>query len=136
MMVVLLLLLTVPVKAAFATGMLWCGPSHADAALSAVAPLSDPAHSPSEGAHAGHHGSVEYPSTPGDGAATGGAFGQHGDVTCALCAACCVGGVCLNTLPLDLSLPEPGDPAFPPLSSRFLGFLPDRLERPPPRILV
>jgi hypothetical protein len=71
-----------------------------------------------------------HPSAPGE------SFDPHAGGTCALCAACCVGGAILNSLPLPSPLLERGDPAFPPVSERFLGFLPDRLDRPPQRILV
>ena len=123
-----LLLLAVPAKGVFAAGMMLCGPI--DPHESTLAASGPALHEHGPDAHDAGASEYAHNGTAGD------AFVPHGDVKCTLCAACCVGGACLNSLPLPVPLLERSDPAFPPVSERFQGFLPDRLDRPPQRTLV
>jgi hypothetical protein len=132
--VAIVLLLALPVKGAFAASMLLCASHHPHDAAAAATVAGD--HHAVGHAHHDHAGRSDSDTPSSTGFSNPETVAQHADVQCALCAACCVGGACVNSLPLGSPVFERGDPAISFIDSSWVGIVPDPLDRPPIRSLV
>jgi hypothetical protein len=139
LLIILLLAVAIPLRAATAATMVLCGPTHERLAQN----LHSDAHS---GVHA-HHGHAEaqhahphaqhYVASPAqfaDGDAVEAV--KHAQFKCAFCGACCAGGFGIPSSSLIVPAVEVASLAFPPLVFAFAGWHPDGLERPPHSFLV
>jgi hypothetical protein len=139
LLVILMLTVAVPLRAATAATMVLCGPTHERLAQN----LQPDAHS---GVHSRHaHAGVQHASSHADDAAADSSHHPDGDAVdtvkhaqfkCAFCDACCAGGFGIPSSSLVVPAIEVVSLAFPPLVFAFAGWHPDELERPPQSFLV
>ena len=139
LLIILLLTVAVPLRAATAATMVLCGPSHERLAQNLQPDGHSGAHS-----HHGHAGVQHAHSHAHDATAdssehpVGDAVDtvKHAQFKCAFCGACCAGGFGIPSSSLVVPAIEVVSLAFPPLVFAFAGWHPDGLERPPHSFLV
>jgi hypothetical protein len=139
LLIILLLAVAVPLRAATVATMVLCGPAHERLAqnLQHDGPSGAHGHHADAGtlhAHSHAHDAVADASEQPGGDAISAI--KHAQFKCALCGACCAGGFAIPSASLVLPDPQVVSLAFPPLVFAFAGWHPDGLERPPHISLV